>query len=209
MIAPTRVVLIRHGESRAQAERFVSGHDTCTGLSERGHAQAAALRDRLMKTGELRDVSAVYTSVLPRAIETAATIAPALGGGLDAAQHCDWCEQHPGEGEGLTWDDYDVKFGVFDEGAHRSRRRAPGSESVADFVRRIEGALTRLVAAHEGERVAIVAHGGVVGCALEVLAGVPFGSLVRYVDNTSITEFVRDEDARWWLTRLNDAAHLA
>ena len=60
---------------------------------------------------------------------------------------------------------------------------------------------------HDGETVVIVCHGGVVNCALEVLGGVPFGTLVRYVENTSITELLRDEDDHWWLARLNDAAH--
>jgi probable phosphoglycerate mutase len=206
-MASTRVVLIRHGESQAQVARLVSGHDTCKGLSNIGHEQAAKLRDRLLRTGELRDVDAVYTSILPRAIETATTIAPAVGDGLTAAEHCDWCEQHPGEGEGLAFDEFDTRYGVFNEGDDRARVRAPGSESVAMFVERVEKALVRLLDQHDGESVVIVSHGGVVGCALEVLGGVPFGTLVRYVDNTSITELRRDGD-RWWLVRLNDAAHL-
>jgi broad specificity phosphatase PhoE len=208
-VASTRVVLIRHGESQAQVDRFVSGHDTCTGLSALGQEQAKRLRDRLLRSAELRHANAVYTSVLPRAIETAATIAPALGsGGFTAAEHCDWCEQHPGEGEGLAFEDYDARFGVFNEGDNRERVRAPGSESVAMFVARIEKALLRLIEDHDGESVVIVSHGGVVGCALEVLGGIPFGSLVRYVENTSITELVRDGNDRWCLVRLNDAAHL-
>jgi len=202
-----RLVLVRHGESRAQTDKIVSGHDTCKGLSDRGFAQAAALRDRLLRTGELADATAVYTSLMQRAIDTAATIAPALGN-LGAVQHCDWCEQHPGEGEGLGWEEFDSRYGVFDEGRDRARVRAPGSESVDMFVRRVERAVVRTVDAHPGETVVVVCHGGVVGCALEVLTGVPFGSVVRYVDNTSITEFVRDEDDRWWLARLNDHAHL-
>lgn len=205
---PMRVVLIRHGESQAQVDRFVSGHDTCSGLSTLGHQQATKLRDRLLRTGELRDVTAVYTSVLPRAIETAMTIAPAVGDGLTASQHCDWCEQHPGEGEGLPFDEYDERYGVFNEGDDRERVRAPGSESVAMFVQRVEKALLQLVDEHDGESVAIVCHGGVVGSAIEVLGGIPFGTLVRYVDNTSITELLRDENDRWWLARLNDTAHL-
>jgi probable phosphoglycerate mutase len=206
-MAATRVVLIRHGESQAQVDGLVSGHDTCTGLSSLGHSQAAKLRDRLLRTGEFRDVTAVYTSILPRAIETAATIAPAIGG-IAASQHCDWCEQHPGEGEGLAAHEFDERYGVFDEGEERTRVRAPGSESVAMFVERIEAALLRVIDEHKGESVAIVCHGGVIGCALEVLGGIPFGSLVRYVDNTSITELLRDEDHHWWLVRLNDAGHL-
>jgi probable phosphoglycerate mutase len=209
-MTPMRVVLIRHGESKAMIDRIVSGHDTCEGLSERGHEQAARLRDRLLRTDELRNATAVFTSILPRAIETAATIAPALGSGaLDALEHCDWCEQHPGDGEGLPFDEYDARYGVFHEDDDRERVRAPGSESVAMFVERVEKAILRLVEEHDGETVVIVCHGGVVNCAIEVLGGVPFGKLVRYVDNTSITELVRDEDDHWWLARLNDAAHLA
>jgi probable phosphoglycerate mutase len=207
-MASMRVVLIRHGESQAQVDRFVSGHDTCNGLSALGREQAAKLRDRLLRTGELRDADAVYTSILPRAIETATTIAPAVGSGLAAIEHCDWCEQHAGEGEGLAFDEYDARYGVFNEGDDRERVRAPGSESVSMFVARVEKALLRLIDEHDGESVVIVSHGGVVGCALEVLGGIPFGSLVRYVDNTSITELVRDDNDRWLLVRLNDAAHL-
>src|SRR3954447_23351248 len=117
-----RVVLVRHGESKAVVDRIVSGHDTCEGLTDLGHDQAAMLCDRLLRTGELRDTAAVYTSILPRAIETAATIAPALGiDGLDALEHCDWCEQHPGEGEGLPFDEYGTRYGVFNEGDDRER----------------------------------------------------------------------------------------
>ena len=75
----TQLVLVRHGQSQAQVDGFVSGHDTCRGLSPLGHRQAEALRDRLATTGELAPVDALYTSILPRAMETAATIAPPLG----------------------------------------------------------------------------------------------------------------------------------
>jgi probable phosphoglycerate mutase len=207
---PMRVVLIRHGESMAMVDRIVSGHDTCSGLSPLGREQAVKLHDRLQRSGELRGATAMYTSILPRAIETAAAIAPAVAGGeIEATQYCAWCEQHAGEGEGLAFDEYDARYGIFNEGNDRERVRAPGSESVGMFVRRIESALLRLIDDHDGETVVVVCHGGVISCALEVLGGAPFGTLVRYVDNTSITEFLRDEDDHWWLARLNDVAHLS
>ena len=43
----TRIVLVRHGESRAQELGILGGHDGCQGLSDRGRRQVAALRDRL------------------------------------------------------------------------------------------------------------------------------------------------------------------
>ena len=60
----TRLVLIRHGESDAQVNGYLSGHDACQGLSDLGRTQVAALRDRLASTGELADVDRVYTSLI-------------------------------------------------------------------------------------------------------------------------------------------------
>ena len=84
----TRLFIVRHGQSQAQVDRIVSGHDTCTGLSPLGWSQANALRDRLMRTGELRDATGLYSSILPRAIETAQTISPAVGN-HEPRSHCD------------------------------------------------------------------------------------------------------------------------
>ena len=51
MADSTRLVLIRHGESRATVDEIVGGHDGCQGLTDRGRRQAEALRDRLGATG--------------------------------------------------------------------------------------------------------------------------------------------------------------
>jgi hypothetical protein len=55
----------------------------------------------------------------------------------------------------------------------------------------------------------IACHGGVVGGSFEALAGIRFGDLSRYTENTAITEWTRDDDGAWWLVRYNDAAHLS
>src|SRR6476619_4483530 len=99
----TRVFVIRHGESQAQAAHILSGHDTCTGLTDLGRAQVGALNARLLRTGALGPVDAVYTSILPRARETAMILQPALGG-LAARAECDWCEIHSGVAEGMDFD---------------------------------------------------------------------------------------------------------
>src|ERR1700737_4528107 len=100
----TRLVLIRHGESRATVDQVVGGHEGCRGLSELGVRQVQALAGRLAKSGELGTVDAVLTSVLPRAIETAELIAPAVGWAPEDVQRdCALCELHPGECDGMTW----------------------------------------------------------------------------------------------------------
>jgi 2,3-bisphosphoglycerate-dependent phosphoglycerate mutase len=76
--APTRLVMIRHGESRVTVDRVIGGPRTCSGLSELGGRQVERLRDRLAETGEL-EATVLYASSYARAIETAEMIAPVLG----------------------------------------------------------------------------------------------------------------------------------
>ena len=124
----TRIVLVRHGESRAQELGVLGGHTGCTGLSDLGREQVGLLRDRLLDTGELADASALYASLMPRAIETAEILAPALGG-LDVRRECDFCEGHPGEADGLTWAELDERYPVDDTTWANDSRRAPGWET--------------------------------------------------------------------------------
>ena len=211
MSAPTtRLVLVRHGESVAQVEGFLSGHDTCRGLSELGRRQAAALRDRLLASQELGVVDAVYTSILERTLETAAIIGPALGAAPSTAE-CDWCEIHAGEAEGLTWEEVRVRYpptpGPFDPNA----RRLPGAETWAEFYVRAGARLRRVADEHPGETVVVVCHGGIVGASFIELADLSLPhtlNLMRDTANCSLTEWHHD-DSGWRLTRYNDAAHVA
>ena len=205
----TRLVLIRHGESDAQTRRIISGHDTCTGLSDLGRTQAGALRDRLVAGGELGAVGAVYTSILPRAIETAAIIGPALAG-VAPAEECEWCEIHAGEGEGLTWDDYRSSETVVGDPNDPFHRHMPKSETWAEFFVRAGARLRRVAHEHEGQQVVVVAHGGIVGASFVALGERPIteGVVIAHETvNTSLTEW-RWTGRHWRLVRFNDAAHL-
>src|SRR5688500_13003992 len=168
----TRLVVIRHGESNSTVGRFVGGHDSCTGLSERGRRQAEALRDRLIRTGELKDTSVLMTSVLPRAIETAEIISPGLGGHV-ADEQCDFCEIHPGEADGITWEEFELRYRPSVVGRTPYRAFAPGAESWAEFFARVGKAIHALTDQHKGETIVVVAHGGVIEGTLSVLADLP------------------------------------
>lgn len=202
-------MLIRHGESQVTVDQVVGGHQACNGLSPLGRKQAEALRDRLQRTGELAGATALYASVLPRAIETAEIIAPAVGDGeLGVVQECGVCEVHPGEADGLTWAEFRERFG--DHKRADDEPWAPGSESLASFTSRAGDALLELAAGHAGETVVVACHGGVVIASLTVLGGLPLRlPFDVFVQNTSLTEWVRAEGGRWHLERYNDAAHLA
>jgi broad specificity phosphatase PhoE len=209
-MAETQLVLIRHGESVAQDQGFLSGHNTCVGLSDRGRAQVAVLRDRLLATGELANPDVLYTSVLERAIETASILAPAFGE-IEPQRECDWCEIHSGEGEGLSWEQYLDRFPSIGEPHDPFRSRAPGGESWAEFYVRAGARLRRIAQDHEGERVVVVCHGGIIGASFIALGDVPIrngADLTHTTANTSLTEWRANGDA-WRLVRYNDAAHLA
>lgn len=216
MDTPTRLVLIRHGESNSTVQRIVGGHEGCTGLSERGRHQAETLAGRLRRTGELAGVSALLTSVLPRAVETAEIIAPALGG-LVPDRRCELCEIHPGEGDGLSWEEFRDRYLPADGSRSPYRAWSPGGESWATFMARIGTTLGEVARRHQGQTVVVVCHGGVIEGSFAALGNQPLRRLFDVAcENTSITEWSRWEDdagpppeeVRWRLVRFNDAGHL-
>lgn len=212
MTAPepsTHLVLVRHGEANCNAEGIVGGHLGCTGLSALGVAQAEALRARWEETGEMRRADALYASVLPRAIQTAEIIAPALGH-LDLTTDCDLCELHPGECDGMTWEEFSHLYPRPDFRLDPDRPLSPGGESWSGFLRRVDRTLRALAERHDGETVVVACHGGVVNASLVAFLGLAHGGtgLDLRTRNASITEWER-EDGRWRLLRYNDSAHLA
>ncbi len=206
----TRLVLIRHGESVAQSAGFFSGHSTCVGLSDLGRVQAAALRDRLVATGELGAIDSVFTSSLERAIETEQILRPAFGPTLPKAE-CDWCEIRAGSAEGIKYEEFQERFPAVGDPTDPYAKRIPDGETWAEFFVRAGTRLRRIAAEHEGERVVVVCHGGIVGSSFVALGE---GSLrdgvaqTHEAINTSLTEW-RHTGRRWQLVRFNDAAHLA
>jgi probable phosphoglycerate mutase len=206
----TRLVIIRHGESQAQSAGIFSGHNTCTGLTDLGRRQAAALRDRLAATHELGTVDAVYTSILPRSIETAAILGPALGD-LTTVAECDWCEIHAGAAEGHTYEEYFERYPPGDDPDDPFRSRFPDGETWAQFYVRVGARLRRIPSEHPGQTVVVVGHGGTVGASFVALGNVPPRGATAFTHeaiNTSITEW-RFTGRDWRLARFNDAAHLA
>lgn len=213
----TRIVMVRHGESMAQEQRIVGGHEGCTGLSDRGRAQVAALRDRLVRTGELGDDVVLYASLMPRAIETAEILAPALGA-PPVLRECDVCENHPGEGDGMSWDEFEARYpypaGVWDP----DHRRVPGGETWNEMKVRIARAIDGLVERHPGRTVVVATHGGpIVQAMLRFLAIDPSMQERRAwfsPENASITEFrhavnpYQRTTLDWEMARFNDHAHI-
>jgi probable phosphoglycerate mutase len=207
----TRIVLVRHGEARCNVAGVVGGRRGCTGLTDLGRRQVEALAARLDASGELAGASALYASILPRALETASLLRDALGDGeLAVVADCDLCELHPGEADGLAWQDMIDQFGSPEWDADPDLLIAPGGESWSGFVRRAADAVRQLATRHPGELVVAAVHAGVIESTLiDFLGLAPAASRRGWVRirHASLTEWEWEPSAeRWVLVRFNDAA---
>ena len=205
---PTRVILVRHGESNVTVNRIIGGPRTCSGLSALGVQQAERLRDRLAGTGEL-SATAFYSSGYPRARETAEIIAPSIG--VDLQIDTGLGEHDPGpECDGVSFRDFVDRYGRPDWDGDIHSVVFPGGETTAAFHYRVGAALSPIIAEHAGGTIVVVCHGGVIDVAFRLLLGLPqSGAFELHTLNTSLTEFVTVKPGKWRLARYNDSAHLA
>ena len=109
IVPATRLVLVRHGESVAQAEGFLAGHAACRGLSDTGRRQAGALADRLA-AGELGPVDALYCVGDGPGGRDGVDRRRPPSASRDPVIDCDLCELHPGDADGLTWAEIEQRW---------------------------------------------------------------------------------------------------
>jgi probable phosphoglycerate mutase len=152
----TELILIRHGETEWNRELRFQGHVDIA-LNATGLEQARRVGERL--AGEKAD--AVYASDLIRAQQTARPVARALG--LAAVTDAALREQCFGQVDGMRVEDIQAKHPAAWEGWLRfdEDHCMPGGESLKQFHARVMEALHRLVAAHVGQTLVVVTHGGV------------------------------------------------
>ena len=203
MTEATRIVAIRHGETAWNAESRLQGQLDIP-LNALGRAQAATL------AGALRDegLSAVYASDLGRAWQTAQALAAPLGLPLVA----DTALRERGFGllEGLTYAEIDSQW---PELARRWRSREPGfapegGESLVSFQARCVAVASRLAAAHAGQTIALVCHGGVLDALYRAATHQPLDAPRTWVlGNAGINRLLCTPQG-FTLVGWNDAAHL-
>lgn len=183
----TDIYMIRHGQTESNVSGLLHGA-TDVPLNPLGKRQAEQVALRIQ---EMTDIICLYASPLRRAHDTARAIAARTN--LPLHLHPGLAEMNFGLAEGIViseiamlypdvyqrlndLDDHDVRF--------------PEGESRREFVQRIQSALDDVINAHLGERVIVVAHGGVIAAATAMLLGEQPGDWRRYsIANCSVTHF--------------------
>jgi probable phosphoglycerate mutase len=199
----TRIVLVRHGEPIAAVRGIVGGPTGDVGLTEAGREQVAVLASRLAASREVEGATALYASTLPRALETAAILAPALGG-LEVVVRHDLREHDAGELDGLSWDEVADRFEMPDFDHEPHLPIGPGGESLTAFHERVRAVLAELAEAHRGEIIVIACHGGVIAAGVGLVFGLPASARVALPTKYASMTDVEVTDRGWRLGRYND-----
>ena len=153
-MAATRILLARHGETDwNRIGRWQGQADPP--LNDDGQAQAAELAEQLVGDG----IAAIYSSDLRRASETADVIGARLG--LEVVLDRGLREIDVGSWSGLTRAEVEERF---PEGFARWQGGEIGhdGETSEELTERVVATVERIAAAHEGETVLVVTHGGAI-----------------------------------------------
>jgi probable phosphoglycerate mutase len=203
----TKVLLIRHGQSEGNAAGRFGGH-TNTPLSPRGRKQSIATAQAL--TSE--SLSAIYSSDLPRAMQTAEPLAKLTR--IEIQPTDAFRERSVGVMEGLTFEEAAEKHP--DQYAALLRRDfehvLSGGESYRQLLDRASQKLDEAIEQHKGGRIAVFSHTGTI-CILALhLMGALDAPELKAVwiasSNCGISRFDFREDGFLRVLTVNDTRHL-
>lgn len=202
----TTLLLVRHGESLGNKEKFFAGHMDVP-LIDSGIRQAECSAQYVK---EHYQVDAIYASDLMRAYRTAECFATLLG--LDITKDSGLREIHAGEWEGKKHEDlpklYPEEYGKTWLN-NTGKAVCPGGESVKELGDRIIKALEKIAKKHPGETVLIATHSTPVRVAHSIVAYGSVDSINQGIrpTNASITE-ITYENGKWQLVHACINEHL-
>ena len=207
MSLTTHVVIIRHGQSQGNAEGRFGGH-TDTPLSPRGRKQARATA----KARASENFSAIYSSDLPRAIETAGPLAELTGVALQTTDALR--ERSVGVMEGLTFEEAAEQHPEQYQALLRRdfEHVLAGGESYRQTLDRASRQLDEAIEQHKGGRIAFFAHTGTICILILHLMGALDAPDLKPVwiatANCGLARFDLRDDGFVRVLTINDTHHL-
>lgn len=150
----THLYLIRHGQTDWNIEGRWQGHADVP-LNEHGHQQAACIAQALAAVG----LSAIYSSDLQRALDTAKAISTTTG--LPVMVDPRLREIHQGEWQGMLADEIETRYRemLLHRRVDPLDAAPPGGETVKQVRDRVISAIEEIRQNHPLEKVAVVSHG--------------------------------------------------
>ena len=200
----TRILLLRHGQSVANVEKFFAGQ-TNIPLTPLGEEQAK------LASESLRDlhIDRIFSSPLDRAYNTALPLAKLRG--MEVTRRPEFIEWCAGKWEGLPFDKIKENFPEEhyywkNDVAHL---KMPSGESGYEVRARMGAALEKLASECIGETVLVACHGGVIKTTPSYFAGCDDNIFnnTKVPGNCSITEIIF-EDGVGRVERYSDETHL-
>lgn len=201
---PTRLCLVRHGETDWNAGRRLQGQIDVP-LSAVGHAQARATGNALRHEG----FAAIYSSDLARARQTAEATAHLAH--LPVQFLPGLRERHYGVFQGLTHAESAARYPQAYARHHaRDPRFAPDAgESLLDLVARLGGTFDAIVRRHAGAAVAIFTHGGVLDILYRQASGQPLTAPRDFAIPNCGINWIEVAHGCWTLLSWAERDHLA
>ena len=199
----TCLIVVRHGQTTWNVKGKFQGH-LDSRLTSDGIIQAQGLARRLAD----QPFSALYSSDLGRATETAQIISAATGHRVVPDPRLR--ERNLGVFQGLRSEE--IKAAYPDAYEHHRRRDpdyvVPGGESLRQQVNRNISCLEELALKHAGDSIVVVTHGGVLSALFRHVLSIPFDAPRRFeFPNSSLNTFTYN-DGSWMLKSWGDTSHL-
>lgn len=201
----TRFIIIRHGESKGNAERAFLGHSDWD-MTPKGYLQAQKTADFLNGV----NIDAVYSSDLIRAYNTAKPVADRRGLNITTTQELR--EIFAGLWEGMKFDDiaevYPKSHKTWMEDVGNAV--CDGGESVAHLQERVKAELERIARENNGKTVCVATHATPIRTMLCVWNGLPVEEAknFKWITNASVTIVDYNDDGSYTIECQGEAEHL-
>lgn len=198
----TRIYLIRHGETEWNHTGRLQGNSNVL-LSPEGIHQAWLLAEHT----PFRNVDAIYSSDLSRAIMTAEPLAEKFG--LPIIQERGFREMNFGEWEGRALSELALSEPGFERFFTKPDKiHPPGGETFLEGQARVLTAMDELVDLHDGQSVIVVSHGAIIRLILCAALTIPIRKMWAISQSNSAVNILCIDGGSAVVELVNSTAHL-
>lgn len=200
----TRICFIRHGETDWNVTKRIQGQ-TDIPLNETGLGQALAMA----LNATHYNFSAIYSSDLSRAFETAKMVAERRGLEVRTLPHLR--ERHYGIFQGITADEVAKRY---PEAYANYKARDPDydfetGESMVRFAGRVSEVIDDLARHHSGQTIAAISHAGILDIVYRKATGRPLHTPRDFVIPNCALNWFSFDGQGWHLEEWDDHHYLS